>query len=252
VPVHCGYCRSDFLRGHIPGARFLDIEAVSDKSKAAPHMLPSAEQFREAAEVMGVGHDDHLVVYDNDRRRTAARGWFMFRHFGASHVAILDGGFEQWLRDGRPTQTGEPARRQSRFDARERADDVIAKERILAGLELPLVDARPRERFDGCEPDPRPNVAAGHIPGSLNLPFLALYDDAGMIKSTEEIRRIFAATGIDPTRPFVASCGSGVTANSLIFAAWLLGNRKVQLYDGSWSEWGADPRTPKSRGRLRP
>ena len=171
----------------------------------------------------------------------------MLRHFGAEHIAILDGGFQRWVAEGHPTDGLEPAPRTARFDAIER-DEIVTKPQLLAGAGLPWVDARGKPRFEGTEPDPRPGVAAGHAPGARNLPFAALYRDDGRFKPPEEIRRLFAEAGVDPARPFVASCGSGVTANSLIFAAHLLGNDHGRLYDGSWSEWGADPATPKVLG----
>jgi len=239
--------RDEYLAAHIPGARFLDIDEVADKSHPAPHMLPGARQFSEAMERLGVGSDDRIVVYDNSPTRTAARGWFMLRHFGARQVAILDGGFQKWLAEGRPTESGHPAARRAKFDAIER-DEIVTKQQLLAGTELPWVDARGKGRFEGSEPDPRAGVAAGHAPGARNLPFGSLYREDGTFKAVEELRRLFAEAGIDPTRPFVASCGSGVTANSLVFAAHLIGNDDTNLYDGSWSEWGADPATPKVVG----
>ena len=237
----------EYLAVHIPGARFLDIDELSDRSNPAPHMLPTAAEFGDAMERIGVGRDDRILVYDNSPIRTAARGWFMLRHFGAEKVAILNGGFQKWLAEGRPTDSGEPALRQARFDAAER-DEVVTMQQLIAGLGLPWLDARGRPRFEGTEPDPRPGVAAGHAPGARNLPFGSLYREDDTFKPVEELRRLFAEAGIDPARPFVASCGSGVTANSLIFAAHLLGNDDTRLYDGSWSEWGADPATPKVLG----
>ena len=239
--------RQEYLDAHIPGARFLDIEAVSDHSSPVPHALPTAAEFAAAMEKLGVGSGDKMVVYDNSPLRTAARGWFMFRHFGATQVAILDGGFQAWLGGGRRVECGEPPARAATFAATER-DEVVTKEELLAGLELPWADARGRPRFEGAEADPRPGVSPGHAPGSRNLPYSSLYREDGRFKSLDDIQALFAEAGIDPTKPFVASCGSGVTANSLIFAAHLLGNDAARLYDGSWSEWGADPATPKVLG----
>ncbi len=240
--------RAEFLAAHIPGARFLDIEALAEKSNPVPHMLPSAADFGCAMEALGVGRDDRVVVYDNSPLRTAARGWFMLRHFGACEVAILDGGFQKWVAEGRPVEGGEPAKREARFDAIERSDEVVTMADIRAGLSDPLLDARGKGRFEGSEPDLRPGVATGHIPGSRNLPFPELYEEDGTFRSPDEMAAAFAAAGVDPKAPFVATCGSGVTANSLIFAAHLLGNDETRLYDGSWSEWGADPSTPKESG----
>jgi thiosulfate/3-mercaptopyruvate sulfurtransferase len=239
--------REEYLRAHITGARFLDIDAVLDSSNPAPHMLPSADTFARAMEEIGISSDDRVVVYDNSPIRTAARGWFMLRHFGAN-VAILNGGFQKWTAEGHPVESGEPEPRNVKFEAAERPDEVVTKQQILGGISLPIVDARGPARFDGSEADPRPGVAAGHIPGARNVPFSAIYNEDGTFKSREELRRLFEQAGANGAQPFVASCGSGVTANALIFAAHLLGNDDAQLYDGSWSEWGADPATPKELG----
>ena len=240
---------AEFRDSHIPGARFLDIEEVRDQSNPTPHMLPSAEEFAAAMERLGIGRDDRIVVYDNSPLRTAARGWFMLRHFGARRVAILDGGLQKWTAEGRPTESGEAKPREARFETEENSAEVVTKQQILSGeVFTPLLDARSKGRFEGSEPDPRPGVEPGHIPGACNLPFAALYNDDGTFKSSDELRRLFAGAEIDPAQPFTATCGSGVSANSLIFAAHLLGHDGNRLYDGSWSEWGADPVTPKAQG----
>ena len=198
-------------------------------------------------ERLGIGRDERIVVYDNSPLHTAARCWFMLRHSGAKSLAILDGGFQKWSSEGRPMESGEALPRNAHFQADER-NDVVTKEQLLYGIGLPWVDARGQPRFEGTEPDPRPGVSAGHGPGARNLPFESLYREDGTFRRIDELRRLFDEAGIDPTKPFVASCGSGVTANSLIFAAHLIGNDDTRLYDGSWSEWGSDPETPKVLG----
>ena len=240
--------RDEYLGAHIPGAQFLDIDALSDRSNPAPHMLPSAQQFGEAIGRLGISRGNRIVVYDNSLLRTAARGWFMFRLFGAGQIAILDGGFQKWLAEGRPTEQGEPRPSADHFDAAEPGGKVVTKQQLLAGIDTPLIDARGKARFEGSEADPRPGVEAGHIPGARNIPFASFYREDGTFRSPDELRALFAEAGADPQEPFIATCGSGVTANSIIFAAHLLGNDRNRLYDGSWSEWGADPATPKAVG----
>ena len=239
--------REEYLKAHIPGARFLDIDEVADKTNPAPHMMPSAADFGAAMEQLGVDRNDRIIVYDNSATRNASRGWFMFHHFGAKEVAILDGGFQKWLAENRPVESGEVSPSHARFDAEERGE-IVTKEQILAGAGCALVDARGKGRFEASEPEPRPGLAGGHIPGARNLPFGMIYNEDGTFKSLGELRRLFEGAGIDPGKPFAASCGSGVTATSLIFAAHLLGNDEARLYDGSWTEWGADSATPKAIG----
>ena len=238
----------EYLQAHITGARFLEIDELSDHAHPSPHMLPSAAEFGAAMERLGIGRDDRIVVYDNSPIHTAARGWFMLRHFGARDVAILDGGLPKWLAEGRPTESGEAEARRVSFAAEEQPDHAFKKQQILAGTGCALLDARGKGRFEATEPEPRAGVAGGHIPGARNLPFGAVYDEKGCFRPADELRRLFDDAGIDPSQPFIASCGSGVTATSLIFAAHLLGSDSGKLYDGSWTDWGSDPSTPKAVG----
>jgi thiosulfate/3-mercaptopyruvate sulfurtransferase len=238
--------REEYEATHIPGAVFLDIDEVADRSNPAPHMLPNAVEFAAAMERIGISSDSRIIVYDNSPHHTAARGWFTFRHFGARQVAILDGGLQKWLAENRPTEAGVPRRSPGRFAATE-GKDVVTKTDLLH-QPAPVFDARSAARFEGTEPEPRAGLASGHIPGSRSLPMATLYNDDHTLKSPDDLRAAFAAAGADPSQPFVASCGSGVTANSIIFAAHLLGYDQGRLYDGSWSEWGADPATPKAVG----
>jgi thiosulfate/3-mercaptopyruvate sulfurtransferase len=241
--------RAEFAKRHIPGARFFDLARLADSSASSPHMLPPADQFAAAMEELGVASDDRIVVYDDSAIRTSARAWFMLRHYGAERVAILDGGLSCWIAEGQSVSDEPAPPRQARFMVRvSRPEAVVSKTELLRGTDVAVADARSAERFAGTSPEPRPGIEPGHIPGSRNLPMSALYDGDGRFRPPHELRAAFSDHGVDPERPFIASCGSGVTANSLIFAARLLGNRDTRLYDGSWSEWGADPLTPKERG----
>jgi thiosulfate/3-mercaptopyruvate sulfurtransferase len=240
--------KAEFQQAHIPGARFLDITKIADKANPAPHMLPTFSGFAEAMTRLGVSWADRIVVYDNSPHRTAARGWFMLRHFGAKKVAILDGGFQKWRAEDKPTEQGPKQPRSATWFHYPERGDVLTKDKLIQGIALPILDARSAARFEGTEPEPRPGLASGHIPDARNLPMPQLYNEDGTFKSPDELRALFVDAGVDPGRPFVASCGSGVTACSLIFAAHLLGHDSGLLYDGSWSEWGADPSTPKAVG----
>ena len=230
--------RAQFEARHIPGARFFDVPAMK-----------SAPDFATAMEHLGVGSSDRIIVYDNSPLRSATRAWWQLRHHGAKHVAVLDGGLPKWLAEGRPIDSGPAQARDAAFAAQLRTGGHVAKTDILAGLDTPLLDARDAKRFAGETSDPRPGIADGHIPGACNLPFASLWRDDGTLRPLDELREAFASCGIDPSQPFVASCGSGVTATSLLFAAHLLGNEDARLYEGSWTDWGSDPDTPKELGR---
>jgi len=229
--------RADYEARHIPGARFLDLVA-----------LKSAPDFAAAMEHLGVSSGDRIIVYDHSPLRSATRGWWLLSHHGARHVAVLDGGLGKWIAEGRPVESGPAPAREASFAAHPSHGRHVTKADILAGLDTPLVDARDAKRFAGEASDPRPGIADGHIPGARNLPFANLYRDDGTLRSVEELRAAFTAAGIDANRAFAASCGSGVTATSLLFAARLLGNDSTTLYEGSWTDWGSDPGTPKELG----
>jgi thiosulfate/3-mercaptopyruvate sulfurtransferase len=242
--------RAEFAAAHIPTAQFLDLAGLADPDGDLPGMLPSAARFADRIGALGVSETDRIVLYDNSPHRTAARAWWMFRTFGAEQVAILDGGLYAWHAAGFPLVPGEepaePATFAAHKDEAAVRDLTAIRANIASGTEQ-LLDARGSARFTGDDPDPH-GAAAGHIPGSRNLPYTAVLDDEGRFRDPAEIRAAFADAGIDPARPLVTTCGSGVTAAVLLFAAHLTGKDDVALYDGSWSEYGADPATEKAIG----
>ncbi len=239
--------------GHIPGAVYMDLENLIDTNTDLPNMLPPAEKFASRMQSLGLGDGSRIVLYDDTPLHTAARAWWMLKLFGAHHVAILDGGLAKWKAEEREIATGKEKLRHRHFtvwkdDATLRTFDQMKD--VVSFAKEQIVDARGAARFTGEEPDPRPRTHAGHIPGSKNLPYGSLFGADGSWKSPEEIRAAFDAAGIDLEKPVVTTCGSGITASVLFFGALLAGAEKVSLYDGSWSEWGADLSTPKATGKA--
>ena len=242
--------QAEYEAGHIPGAVYLDLAHLKDESSPLPGMLPSAEKFASRMQSLGLGDGSRIVLYDNSPHRTSARAWYMFRMFGVNTVAILDGGLPKWLAEGRPLESGKVTLRHRHFTVwRDPAAvrDLAQMKANVASRAEEVVDARSAARFTGEEADPR-GLASGHIPGSKNLPYGDLLAADGTFKDQAAIRAAFDAAGVDPSRPLVTTCGSGVTAAVVSFAAALLGREDVALYDGSWSEWGLRPETEKEIG----
>ncbi|MEL7470383.1 MAG: 3-mercaptopyruvate sulfurtransferase [Pseudomonadota bacterium] len=234
--------RELYDQAHIPGARFFDIDDISDDHSPLPHMLPPVEKFVSRIRKMGIGDGHRVVVYDQQGVYSAARIWWMFRLFGHEDVAVLDGGLPKWTAEGRPVDDIDPDPRERHFTARRNASmvrDVTQMARAVKLGDEQIVDARSPGRFSGEEIEPRKGLRSGHIPGSTNVHFRELLNDDQTMKSPEETRAIFEAAGVDLTKPVATTCGSGVTACILTLALHRLGHTRNAVYDGSWVEWGA-------------
>ncbi|WP_413732168.1 3-mercaptopyruvate sulfurtransferase [Sodalis sp. RH20] len=236
----------EYLDGHLPGAVFFDVEALSDNASPLPHMLPRPEDFARDMAQLGISDDQHLVIYDDGSLFSAPRVWWMLRIAGVGQVSLLAGGLAGWRQAGLPLAQGPVPAAPGVFTGRFAADkvrDIAQMRRLIAERSAQIVDARPAARFSGQAPEPRPGLRMGHIPGSVNVPWSTLVAD-GRLKSDDALRALFADAGVDLRRPLVASCGSGVTAAVVVLALTALGVEDVALYDGSWSEWGGRDDVP--------
>lgn len=251
MPAQQRDAKAEYHAHHIQGAVFFDIDAVADTASGLPHMLPTPHAFAHAVGSLGIGNADTVVIYDGTGIFSAPRVWWTFRVFGHDRVAVLDGGLPKWRREGKPTESGPTKCRSVPFTATLRPElvrDFAAMTANLQNNRDVVLDARSPGRFAATEPEPRPGLAGGHIPGSRNLPFQALIDpDSGTMRAPDELMKIFVAAGVSPTTPVTATCGSGLTAAIIAFALFLIGHRDAAVYDGSWSEWGAKAGAPIER-----
>ena len=250
LPAQERDARAEYQAAHIPGAVFFDQDQVVAPDSDLPHTLPQPRLFAQFASSMGVDEDDEIVVYDGPGFFSAPRVWWMFRLMGARKVFLLDGGFDRWRREGRPV-TNETTKIASCFfevdcdPARVVSFDEM-KEIVAAGS-AQIADARPAGRFSGVEPEPRPGMRGGHMPGATNVPAASLSRD-GSLLPVAELRAVLEQAGLDLSKPVVTSCGSGVTAAVISLALTSVGHEDHRLYDGSWSEWGGRADTPVVTG----
>jgi len=233
--------RAEYADRHIPGARFFDIDEISDKRSVLPHMVPPVELFMSRMRAMGIGDGHQVVVYDGAGLFSAARVWWLFRLMGKTDVAVLDGGLPKWLAEGRDVTDEEPIIRDRHMTVSRQNRLVRDVTEVAAAAKLgdhEIVDARAPERFRGDAPEPREGLRAGHIPGSKNVPFKTLLNSDGTMRAPGELEAIFRNAGVDLNKPVITTCGSGVTAAVLFLALDRIGHRDHALYDGSWTEWG--------------
>ncbi len=233
--------KAEFASGHIPGTRFFDIDTIADTSSNLPHMAPTPEMFVARLRAMGVGDGHQVVVYDGSGVFSAARVWWTFRLMGKTDVAVLDGGYPKWRTEGRLVENQPLPPRDRHLTVSRQAHLVKNVTQVAHAAKLAraqIIDARSAARFKGDAPEPRAGLRSGHIPGSKNVPFTSLLNSDGTMKPVAELAAVFAAAGVDLTRPAITTCGSGVTAAIVSLALERLGHRDHALYDGSWAEWG--------------
>jgi thiosulfate/3-mercaptopyruvate sulfurtransferase len=249
MPASDRNAAAEFEAAHIPGAVLFEIDTIADTTNPLPHMVAGPDEFATAVGALGISDTDTIVVYNGSGLFTAARVWWNFTIMGATAVFVLDGGLPAWMAAGHPTISGlaeHPARVfQARFEPALVFDSADMQGAAKSGRQI--IDVRPEARFSGEAPDPRPGVRAGHMPGARNLPFPMLLN-GGALKPADEIRAVLAEAGIDPARPLVTTCGSGVTAPILNLALARIGVNAMEVYDGSWTDWGANEALPVEVG----
>jgi thiosulfate/3-mercaptopyruvate sulfurtransferase len=231
--------KAEYNAGHIPNARFFDLDEISDSRSSLPHMAPPPEKFMSRLRAMGVGDGHQVVIYDGMGLFSAARVWWTFRLMGKQDVAVLDGGLPKWRAEGREIDDMPPVIRDRHMTTQRQNHLVKDVTQVAHASKLHLaeiIDARPAARFRGDAPEPRAGLRSGHIPNSKNLPYSDLLNPDGTMKSVDALRAAFA--GIDLAKPAITTCGSGVTAAILSLALERIGHQNHALYDGSWAEWG--------------
>ena len=232
----------EYSRSHIPGARFFDIDEIADKDTHLPHMVPSQELFAIRVRKMGIDNGHQIVVYDTAGIFSSPRVWWLFKLMGHKDIAVLDGGFPKWLEEGREVEDVPPQVNERHYYSRKQAQLVksLAEVQKASCEGSPqILDARPKTRFMGLLPEPRPGLRSGNIPNSINLPYTNLLNENGTMKEKQDLLEEFKSSGLDLDKPVITSCGSGITASILFLALDMIGHRNISLYDGSWVEWGS-------------
>ncbi len=253
MPSEGRNAKAEYAQAHIPGARFFDIDDISDNRSDLPHMAPPVEKFMSRMRDMGVGDGHQVVVYDAHGLFSAARVWWLFRLMGQENIAVLDGGFPKWQAEGRPTEDMPPIVRDRHMTVRRQNQMVKDVTQVSSASKLgdyEILDARSPGRFRGDDPEPREGLRSGHIPRSKNVYYRDLLNEDGTMKAPDDLRTAFNSAGVDMGKPAITSCGSGVTAAIINLALERIGKTDHALYDGSWTEWGAFPTVPVATGET--
>ena len=232
--------RASYQAGHIPGARYFDIDVIADPDTALKHMLPGPGAFEDKVSTLGVSNDTHIVAYDNNGFFASARAWWMFRAMGHNQISVLDGGLSAWISAGGEQSTDTGTAAPGTFKANLRGGlvrDQDAMRGHVDAQDAKILDARDKGRFRGTSPEPRPDLPSGHMPGSFCVPASGLLNADKTMKTAEELSSMLDQF-LDS--PVITSCGSGVSAALISLALARLGKWDAALYDGSWSEWAAD------------
>ncbi|MDB5452356.1 MAG: Rhodanese domain protein, partial [Caulobacteraceae bacterium] len=205
---------AEYLKAHIPGAVFFDIDKICDTESPLPHMMPHPTAFASVMRKMGLGDGSRIVVYDSTGLFSAPRVWWMLRVMGHEDVVVLDGGLPKWIAEGRPIEDLPAAPGERHFTLRFDSDLIREQGQVARALvgSTQVVDARPAARFRGEEPEPRPGVRSGHMPGSRSLPWEDLLDADGALLAKDALAEKVKAAGVWINRPMITTCGSGVTA----------------------------------------
>lgn len=239
--------KKEYENEHIPQAVYFDIDHVCDPSSSLPHMFPSQRRFEICVGELGITASDSLIAYDRNSYISSARAWWLFHSFGHEQVKVLNGGLAAWKRANGPCNNIVPECTPQKYECTPAGDAVTLWEDVVESINNPseaLIDARSQGRFQGTEPEPRPDLRGGHIPGSLNLYYGDLINPDGSMRDSDEIQDMLNNLGVKDNQRIVTTCGSGVTASILLLAIYQFRQDKLSLYDGSWTEWALHPDSP--------